>query len=229
MKKNRALRLAALMLVLVMMTSCFVGGTFAKYTTTTTGTDTARVAYWGFNAPAEMTIDLFDGEYQHVASATTDNVVAPGTSKEYAFGFAYSSNFKYDTPIKAPEVAYTLNVDADVTGSYAALDGNPNFKWTLNKPLEETTYYNTVAELVAAIEALDGNADGAKEYAAGDNSAPITRGNSYYIGWIWEFETVDSDGKADATQDAMDTAMGNNLDGLDNVSITITITATQID
>ena len=31
MKKNRTMRVAALLLALTLMTSCFVGGTFAKY------------------------------------------------------------------------------------------------------------------------------------------------------------------------------------------------------
>lgn len=45
MRKNKAMRTAALLLVLVLMTSCFVGGTFAKYTTTASGSESARVAY----------------------------------------------------------------------------------------------------------------------------------------------------------------------------------------
>lgn len=47
MKKNSTMRVAALLLALTLMTSCFVGGTFAKYTTAETGTDSARVAKWG--------------------------------------------------------------------------------------------------------------------------------------------------------------------------------------
>ena len=48
MKKSKTMRAASFLLVLTLMTSCFVGSTFAKYTTTATGTDTARVARWGF-------------------------------------------------------------------------------------------------------------------------------------------------------------------------------------
>ena len=43
-KKNWTLRAAVLMLALVLITSCFVGGTFAKYVTSGSGTDSARVA-----------------------------------------------------------------------------------------------------------------------------------------------------------------------------------------
>lgn len=38
------MRAAVLMLALVLITSCFVGGTFAKYVTSGTGGDNAKVA-----------------------------------------------------------------------------------------------------------------------------------------------------------------------------------------
>ena len=42
MKKTKLMRAALLLLVLTLITSCFVGGTFAKYTTSAEGSDTAR-------------------------------------------------------------------------------------------------------------------------------------------------------------------------------------------
>ena len=48
MKKNRAMRLAALLLVAVLMSTCGISGTFAKYVTEVSSEDSARVAYWGF-------------------------------------------------------------------------------------------------------------------------------------------------------------------------------------
>ncbi len=47
MKKNKMLRMASALLVLTLLTTCIIGGTFAKYTTSGTATDTARVAKWG--------------------------------------------------------------------------------------------------------------------------------------------------------------------------------------
>ena len=46
-RKTGTLRVAGGLLVLVMITSCFVGSTFAKYTVGGTGSDTARVAKFG--------------------------------------------------------------------------------------------------------------------------------------------------------------------------------------
>ncbi len=226
MKKNVMMRVASALLVAVLLTTCAISGTFAKYTTSTTGTDKARVAYWGFDQAAATTIDLFDGQYDNVkASGEVDgfsNVVAPGTSKETTFAFGYT-NYKTDK-ITAPEVAYTFTVDANATGSYADLDANENFKWTLQKGTDAATTYNTVADLLAAIEALSGATDGSnsKVYNPGELPLAFTSADEVYtIGWEWVFST-DTDG------DAKDTAMGNSQT-LDNVTFDITITATQVD
>ena len=48
MKKNsKLMRASFVLLVLTLITSCFVGGTFAKYVSEGEGTDSARVAKWG--------------------------------------------------------------------------------------------------------------------------------------------------------------------------------------
>ena len=48
MKKNRMMRLAAFLLVCVLLTTSVISGTYAKYVSTTTDSDSARVAKWGF-------------------------------------------------------------------------------------------------------------------------------------------------------------------------------------
>ena len=229
MKKNRAMRVAAMLLVLVMMTSCFVGGTFAKYTTSTTGTDSARVAYWGFKEEGTVTLDMFDGNYKNTAdettvnSATTDNVIAPGTEKEAEFGFAYTAN---DT-IAAPEVDYSITVTA--TGKIDdAIKNNPNIKWYLDGKLATAEGETTGSwdALLTAIEAL-----GQTTVEAGNLPTNFSQDQTHKVKWVWEFETADNaDTDADemAAQDKIDTEMGNKTT-LDEVEITITITATQID
>ena len=238
MRKNRTMRVAALLLALTLITSCFVGGTFAKYTTSTTGGDSARVAYWGFDQAATTSIDMFDGEYSGVKSSNTDNVVAPGTSKTTTFAFGYTPkaetfNALTAGAIAAPEVAYTFTVNATITGDYDALDANPNFKWTLQKGTETATQYSSVADLIAAVKALSGDNSGTKTYAPGTLPTAFTSADEVYtIGWTWLFETADDgnseNGSEMATQDAADTAMGNAQD-LDDVTFSITITATQLD
>lgn len=221
MKKTKFMRAALLLLVLTLITSCFVGGTFAKYTTSTTGNDSARVAYWGFDQNASTTIDLFDGEYTNVkASGEVDgfsNVIAPGTEKSTTFAFGYT-NYKTDT-IKAPEVAYTFTVNPTITGDYDSLDANGSFKWTLAKGDAAATEYGTVAELLAAIKALSGDSTGTKTYNPGELPAAFTAADEVYtIGWKWAFDG----------NDTADTALGNSQT-LENVTFSITITATQVD
>lgn len=218
MKTNKMMRVASALLVAVLLTTCAISGTFAKYTSSATATDSARVAYWGWQATG-LTLDLFDGSYTNVAGTSGANVIAPGTSKTTTFGFGYDTNGS----VTVPEVAYSFTVDATATGDYDSLDANNNFKWTFKASGSETTnQYNTVAELIAAIKALSGEADGSKDYGAGELPTAFTSADqTYEIGWVWNFSS-------DAAGDSADTAMGNATE-LENISITITITATQID
>ena len=47
MKKNFMMRAASVLLVAVMLTTCAISGTFAKYVTSDSGSDFARVAKFG--------------------------------------------------------------------------------------------------------------------------------------------------------------------------------------
>lgn len=96
MKKNWITKVAVLMLALVMVTSCFVGSTFAKYVTRAEGQDNARVAKWGvlvtvaggvFADKYAATDEAYlgdGGEYSVVSSVEGEKVVAPGTSAREA-------------------------------------------------------------------------------------------------------------------------------------------------
>lgn len=220
--KNKALRLASCLLIAVLLTTCAVSGTFAKYVTGTEGSDNARVAYWGFNNDAELTMNLFSKTYDSVSGA--ENVIAPGTSNSIEFGFSYAANAAKS--IKAPEVSYTFKVDATMTGEYTALDNNENFKWTLTSGKTDATEqtFDTVDELIAAIKALSGDESGSKTYNPGELPAAFgtaAKNANCTIGWKWNYTTDEAGDKAD-------TAMGNATE-LANVKLVITITATQID
>ena len=47
MKKNAMLKIAAILMVAVLLTTCAISSTFAKYVTSDSYSDTARVAKWG--------------------------------------------------------------------------------------------------------------------------------------------------------------------------------------
>ncbi len=87
MKGSKQPKLAALLLVLTLATTCFVSGTFAKYVSEGEGEDAARVAKWGVKV--EIAGDGFKTTYGKdevnanvdgptVVSSTTEKVVAPG-------------------------------------------------------------------------------------------------------------------------------------------------------
>ena len=216
MRKNKMMRAASGLLVATLLTTCVISGTFAKYTTTTSGSDNARVAYWGFNQDADTTIALFADTYTNVDSENGDKVIAPGTDGTSTFKFVYDENNK----AKKPEVAYTFKVDAAITGDHSKLDADKSFKWTLQKKGDTSaTEYQTADALVAAIKALSGDPSGTKTYNPGELPTAFTAADEEYtVGWKWDFEG----------QDVKDTELGNEAD-LENVDLSISITATQID
>ncbi len=87
MKNRKTLRTLAVLLIMVLLTSCIVGTTFAKYITQANGTDKARVAKWFNGAVADVNIDLFESEYLDPAdgevtvdsnnAATDSNTINP--------------------------------------------------------------------------------------------------------------------------------------------------------
>ena len=106
MKKTR---IVGLLLVFVLVTSCFVGGTFAKYASKATGSDTAVVAKWSIEVnndeiattngdPKTISFELFGtaaGDTNNEDSDGNDDdvddtnergtIIAPGTTGFFAF------------------------------------------------------------------------------------------------------------------------------------------------
>ena len=74
MMKNKMMRAASILLVAVLLSTCAISGTFAKYVTTASGTDTARVAKWGVVITANG--NLFNKTY----AFKKDNQIATETN-----------------------------------------------------------------------------------------------------------------------------------------------------
>ena len=85
MKKNKALTAALSVFALTMMSMCAIGGTFAKYVTEGSGTDTARVAKWGVDVVVTnhmaSILDTSGNSETNVAIAGDGqlDIIAPGT------------------------------------------------------------------------------------------------------------------------------------------------------
>ncbi|MFW5780077.1 MAG: hypothetical protein ACOCWI_01315 [Bacillota bacterium] len=125
MKKNWFLRIATLVIVLTVATACLVSGTFARYVTTETGNDLARVAAWGVEITAtdgETFVvedgDLGEGEFAF-QSGDTDDILAPGMSG----GMLFEYN---GTPEVGLDIEYTVTGDG-YTGDWTE-DGTTEYK-----------------------------------------------------------------------------------------------------
>lgn len=98
MEKNKTMKMIVITLLIAMIALVLVSGTYAKYTSSASGSDTARVAKWSFKvgdkdivAEDSFTFNLFntitdsngtDAETD-VVSANGDKVIAPGTSGSF--------------------------------------------------------------------------------------------------------------------------------------------------
>lgn len=217
MRKNKMMRAASGLLVAVLLSTCAISGTFAKYTTSANGTDSARVAKWGFTGGSTITIsDLFKNTYDTTVKSSTD-VIAPGTTGSAEFGFTYGG----DGSVTAPEVAYTFNVSTDGSSCDQPIQDNANIQWKLDKG-----EWGTWDQLIEAIKALDGNNLNDRYEPNTLPTAFNTPGaNKHTVSWQWLFDTS---GEGEGSQDTTDTDMGN-ANKLAEVKLKITVTATQID
>lgn len=180
MKKNSMMRVAVLMLALVLMTSCFVGGTFAKYTTGGDGAAHARVAHWGVTV--EMQGDpLFKNEYTNAANAlivessSDDVIVAPGTSGKTTFSIS-------GKPEVATEISIEIKNVKDVhLGEYYPL----HWKLTLVSDASQNVSNVLLAEgeLADIVKFLNEEYMPDAKYAPNENLGAI-----FELSWEWTFE-----------------------------------------
>lgn len=235
-KKNWTLRAAVLMLALVLITSCFVGGTFAKYVTGKSGTDSARVAKFGVTVTANG--DVFAKEYdtddQTVVGTiaksviSTDKVVAPGTESNGDFVAATVAG----TPEVAVRVSYKLDTATLQLENWK--DGDGKFYCPLvfkvKTPDGNTVISGMEFQTAEAMKAALVNAVAAytKDYAPGTDLSGKAA-DTLAISWEWPFETgVDNDKPANNVKDTFlgdEAAAGRAA----TVSLTLATTVTQID
>lgn len=246
MKRNRWMRAGGLLLVMTLITSCFVGGTFAKYVSEGEGSDTARVAKWGVVVTGQG--DAFAKEYATddesvegsigVSVKSDVAVVAPGTSGEFK-GISLSGT---------PEVAVKIETTATVglTGDWTLTSGEfycPlifNINGVRISGLEYDSADDFATDLKAKLEgASSGNVQAGVDLAnpkSTDNVPVLFRKNddgSSKIKWEWAFEDGHnqlSTYKIKQT-DANDTELGNNAANGDapTISLKLETTVTQID
>ena len=223
MKKNFAMRIAACLLVVTMLSLCMVSYTYAKYVTTDEASASAQVAKWGVQVHAELA-DMFAKGYDASNAAVDDdstatvwasgeyNLLAPGTEDQTAAALTISGT---------PEVAVSVAYVAEVTLAKWEIAGNEYCPLVITVNVDGTpTNYSidgsaikTVAELEAAVE--EAITSLAAEYGPNKDLA-----KSIIVSWSWAFDG----------DDAKDTALGDQAatTGAASFSIKVGATVTQL-
>ena len=178
-RSSMMVRLVAVLAVVMMFTMCFVGGTFAKYTSSATGTDSATVAKWSFKVGETdiattdtFTFDLFktikdsDGINNETEMNPVDgSIIAPGTQGSFDLVLTNASQVTAQYAID-----YTVTNNNDIPVKFS-VDGG-------------TTWTNDLADVPAS--------DSTK-LAANSGTTTIK------VQWKWDFNGSD---------DSFDTALG---------------------
>ena len=205
MKKNRMMRLSSILLVFVLLTSCVISGTFAKYTTEKELTSSARVAVWSIdfagedNTKTDFVFDLF-ATIKDTAGADEEDVDLDGTGSESVIAPGTSGSF---------DIVLVNNSEVDAEYSY-------EFKVvkTTNLPIEFKVTGSD--EWVTDLASLSSTATTALEMG---DEATIT------VDWRWVFEITGTDSEI-ATQNKADTGFGETGG---NISVTATVLVEQVD
>lgn len=94
-RNNKLLKASGVLLVLTLITSCFVGGTLAKYVSEGDGKDSARVAKWGVEV-AVTGDEAFKTTYgkNDASSSVSSNTVASAGSESVTFTWTSSAGSK---------------------------------------------------------------------------------------------------------------------------------------
>ena len=243
MKTNKMMRLASVLLVAVLLSTCAISGTFAKYVTEATGTDSARVAKFGvvitangstFASVYETDDPVVKGVIANSVYSSTksdgvnlDDVIAPGTDGEMVAM----------TISGIPEVAVEVKYVADLE-----LSDNwyPNGDGTVYCPIVITVdgvkYHceagsddaddkygdGTIATFEAKVEAAIN--DYTAEYPPQTDLSVESTVKTPDVSWEWAFSTS-------VENDVKDTWLGDRAaeGNFATIELTVTTTVTQID
>lgn len=242
MKKNVMMRVASIMLVLVLMSSSVISGTFAKYVTDGTSQDKARVAKWGVTVTGSS--DMFEQTYKKtdttfvleddtvisaadlIGETGNDDVVAPGTNGKLT-DFAVTGTPEVAVRVSYEVKKFELNDWVIAEGEYCPIIFTINdVNYYIGKVIGGNTV-DTADKLETAIIAAIENVT--NDYKANTNLSEVN--NDLQISWRWAFEGTDFP-VADYQTDPKDTELGNRFakgQAMGSIELEVTCTITQID
>ena len=212
MKNDRITRLAILVLALTMITLMIVSGTFAKYTSTATGSDTATVAKWSIKvgtgdgveiagSSSTVSFDLFstikdeDGNSEADVAGKASNI-AVGSTAATAKIIAPGTSGSFDIIVKN---------ESEVNATYSIAFESNNTSIPIEFSTDGTTWKSTLSEANVTNAAIN------------MNSAAQTK----TVYWRWAYDVS-------AARDTADTNLGVAAQTSPaSVTLSATITATQ--
>ncbi len=235
MKKNKMMRVASGVAVLTLLTTCAISGTFAKYTTGSSASDTARVAKFGVTvtaSDASMFSKSYDTENGTVVS--TEQVVAPGTKNETGLTFTVAGESEV-----AVRLDFAMTVDKDVSvkaGSYldwtTGNDTTDTFELTDNYTPVVFTLKKDSTEVKSGTLAEVAEAFAALSTKQGENVAVGTSfAATYTLTWAWAYDTEAGNGANDKADTLLgNVAAGTAVEGVETkIDFDMSITVTQVD
>lgn len=217
MKKNVMMRLASGLLIAVLLTTCAIAGTFAKYTTTASGSDSARVAKWGVTVTANGETFKINYDNTAISSVAEEDIVAPGTSGSLvAMGLSGSPEVKVEVSYQATLTLSGWMVDGDEYCPIVFTIGTETYGIDMTG-IVATHKYASISALTTAVQ--DAIGDYTAQYDANVDLA--TYAETPNVSWSWAFEV----------DDAKDTKLGNEAaaGSASTITLAITTTVTQID
>jgi hypothetical protein len=228
----------ALLLVICLISTVMISGTFAKYTSVYAGQDTALVARWSFEAKGgdgDITLGatadntelaLFDHLYDtHINQKASDNatfIIAPGVSDQFTIKMNYIADVDADVLINfdplTDNVSVPIEYSVDGGTTYVTLDNLAEalavkIAATADDPMTDPTQNDETFRIAKV---------------ANDSITPVAISET--IKWRWPYEA--SDQVYEDSTNETDTELGtdSNDAGLDRTSygIKVTLTATQV-
>ena len=200
MMKNKMMRAASVLLVAVLLSTCAISGTFAKYVTSATGTDNARVAKWGITMTNNSS-DTFVATYKNgqletsvngVENSAAKDVVAPGTTStvtyevngapetDYVISFDYSG--VKEVFLKAGTVFTYTNADANGTPADNAVydAGMSTTSTTITADYLPIKYQVVMTTKLGTVAYSTTVSPEANKYVESDSDANDNNGNDTY-------------------------------------------------
>ena len=171
MKKSTLRNLGVMAVVLCLVTTCLLGGTLAKYTSTITGGGTATVAKWSFNANGQ-----------------TDTFTAIDLAESIA------ASDKINAKVMAPGTEGSFKIELDAGDSDVGIDYKIVINNLANKPAN-LKFYSDAAHATEITPT-----DSAYEFNGNIAANASTKTTSQVIYWAWAYgDGVDDKADAGAT------------------------------